>query len=120
MASSDLLHQRGGDQRGDHTQKFDQFLIRLSPQVSPIAWKLVNGVNEYEPSSMMGVVESPRGEEGGACFAPLALNVTAVNLEAYYNKAINYTLMVTFVSFLQVLLLIRQMEYTNTQSVSTC
>ncbi|KAJ7948332.1 transmembrane E3 ubiquitin-protein ligase 1-like [Quillaja saponaria] len=34
----------------------------------------------------------------------------------YYNKAVNYTLMVTFVSFLQVLLLIRQMEHSNTQS----
>jgi hypothetical protein len=85
--------------------------------VSPLAWKLVNGIHEYEPSSMVGVVESPREREEGECFAPLAVNVTAVNLEAYYNKAINYTLMVTFISFLQVLLLIRQMEYSNTQSV---
>jgi hypothetical protein len=86
-------------------------------QVSPLAWKLVNGIHEYEPSSMVGVVESPWEREEGECFAPLAVNVTAVNLEAYYNKAINYTLMVTFISFLQVLLLIRQMEYSNTQSV---
>jgi hypothetical protein len=91
----------------------------MTTQVSPLAWKLVNGIHEYEPSSMVGVVESPREREEGECFAPLAVNVTAVNLEAYYNKAINYTLMVTFISFLQVLLLIRQMEYSNTQSGSS-
>ncbi|GJP86208.1 hypothetical protein CLOP_g16260 [Closterium sp. NIES-67] len=46
----------------------------------------------------------------------LSINATAVDLEAYYSKAVNYTLMVTFVSFLQVLFIIRQMEHSNTQS----
>lgn len=96
-------------------------------------------------------MESPSVDDDGDCFSPLILNATSVNVEVYYNKAVNYTLMVTFVSFifyfyislagqfqmsmlyatvgkeflniypqvsfLQVLLLIRQMEHSNTQSV---
>lgn len=64
-------------------------------------------------------MESPSVDDDGDCFSPMALNATSVNIEVYYNKAVNYTLMVTFVSFLQVLLLIRQMEHSNTQSVSS-
>ncbi|XP_022725145.1 DSC E3 ubiquitin ligase complex subunit 1-like [Durio zibethinus] len=63
-----------------------------------------------------GLMESPAVDDDGNCFSPLLLNATSVNIEVYYNKAVNYTLMVTFVSFLQVLLLIRQMEHSNTQS----
>ncbi|KAK7257422.1 hypothetical protein RIF29_31397 [Crotalaria pallida] len=63
-----------------------------------------------------GLMESPSMDDDGDCFSPLQLNASSVNVEAYYNKAVNYTLMVTFVSFLQVLLLIRQMEHSNTQS----
>ncbi|EOX99456.1 RING/U-box superfamily protein isoform 2 [Theobroma cacao] len=63
-----------------------------------------------------GLMESPAVDDDGDCFSPLLLNATSVNVEVYYNKAVNYTLMVTFVSFIQVLLLIRQMEHSNTQS----
>ncbi|XP_054815238.1 transmembrane E3 ubiquitin-protein ligase FLY1-like [Prosopis cineraria] len=63
-----------------------------------------------------GLMESPSVDDDGDCFSPLTLNATSVNIEVYYNKAVNYTLMVTFISFLQVLLLIRQMEHSNTQS----
>ncbi|KAJ8764826.1 hypothetical protein K2173_010291 [Erythroxylum novogranatense] len=63
-----------------------------------------------------GLMESASVDDDGDCFLPLLLNATSVNIEVYYNKAVNYTLMVTFVSFLQVLLLIRQMEHSNTQS----
>ncbi|CAN0915112.1 Transmembrane E3 ubiquitin-protein ligase FLY2 [Linum grandiflorum] len=63
-----------------------------------------------------GLMESPAVDDDGECFSPLLLNATSVNIEVYYNKAVNYTLMVTFVSFIQVLFLIRQMEHSNTQS----
>lgn len=43
-------------------------------------------------------MESPSADEDGDCFSPLSLNATSVNIEVYYNKAVNYTLMVTFVS----------------------
>ncbi|RVW46846.1 Transmembrane E3 ubiquitin-protein ligase 1 [Vitis vinifera] len=46
-----------------------------------------------------GLMESPSVDDDGDCFSPLLLNATSVNIEAYYNKAVNYTLMVTFVSF---------------------
>lgn len=46
-----------------------------------------------------GLMESPSADDDGDCFSPLLLNATSVNIEAYYNKAVNYTLMVTFVSF---------------------
>ncbi|KAF8391329.1 hypothetical protein HHK36_023633 [Tetracentron sinense] len=63
-----------------------------------------------------GLMESSAVDDDGECFSSIVLNGTSVNIEVYYNKAVNYTLMVTFVSFLQVLLLIRQMEHSNTQS----
>ncbi|ONK74903.1 uncharacterized protein A4U43_C03F11300 [Asparagus officinalis] len=71
---------------------------------------------EHERYHLEGLVESPSADDDGECFSPILLNVTSLNIEVYYNKAVNYTLMVTFISFLQVLLLIRQMEHSNTQS----
>jgi uncharacterized protein YhhL (DUF1145 family) len=71
---------------------------------------------EHEKYRLEGLMESPAVDDDGECFSSLLLNATSLNVEAYYNKAVNYTLMVTFISFLQVLLLIRQMEHSNTQS----
>jgi len=39
-----------------------------------------------------------------------------MNFEVYYTKAMHYTLMVTASSFAQVLLLVRQMDYSNSRS----
>jgi hypothetical protein len=77
-----------------------------------------DGEREHQVCEMQGLVEGPMIENEGECFSPLTVNATSVNVEVYYNKAVNYTLMVTFISFLQVLFLIRQMEHSNTQSVS--
>lgn len=44
-------------------------------------------------------MESPSVDDDVDCFSPMLLNATSVNVEVYYNKAVNYTLMVTFVSF---------------------
>ncbi|CAN6218908.1 unnamed protein product [Urochloa humidicola] len=71
---------------------------------------------EHEKYRLEGLMESPAVDDDGECFSPILLNATSLNVEVYYNKAVNYTLMVTFISFLQVLLLIRQMEHSNTQS----
>ncbi|KAL5793750.1 hypothetical protein ACOSP7_002344 [Xanthoceras sorbifolium] len=88
--------------------------IEIAAQISRVS------SNQHESDRdryhMEGYMESPAVDDDGDCFSPLLLNATSVNIEVYYNKAVNYTLMVTFVSFLQVLLLIRQMEHSNTQS----
>lgn len=48
---------------------------------------------------MQGLVEGPSmDDDQGECFSPIVVNATSVNVELYYNKAVNYTLMVTFVS----------------------
>ncbi|CAN8230188.1 unnamed protein product [Cochlearia groenlandica] len=86
--------------------------IEIAAHISRVASSGNNGDKSYY--HMEGMMESPG--VGDDCFSPLELNATSVNVEVYYNKAVNYTLMVTFVSFLQVLLLIRQMEHGNTQS----
>jgi hypothetical protein len=39
-------------------------------------------------------------------------------LQAYYSKAVHYTLLVTAASFIQVLLLVRQIEYTNSTNAA--
>lgn len=88
--------------------------IEISAQVSRVT-SLSNG-GDHDQYRIEGLMESPSADEDGDCFSPLMLNATSINIGVYYNKAVNYTLMVTFVSFLQVLLLIRQMEHSNTQS----
>lgn len=48
-------------------------------------------------------MESPSVDDDGDCLQPMLLNATSVNTEVYYNKAVNYTLMVTFVSFINII-----------------
>eukprot|EP00854_Cymbomonas_tetramitiformis_P003093 gene3093-3926_t len=50
------------------------------------------------------------------CDIELEVNTTSIQLQAYYNKAINYTLMVTCIGLAQMLLLMQQIDYTNTQA----
>ncbi|XWS54165.1 hypothetical protein CRYUN_Cryun10bG0066100 [Craigia yunnanensis] len=88
--------------------------IEIGGQISRISSTQNDG--DHDRYRIEGLMESPTVDDDGDCFSPLLLNATSVNIEVYYNKAVNYTLMVTFVSFLQVLLLIRQMEHSNTQS----
>ncbi|KAE8673015.1 RING/U-box superfamily protein isoform 2 [Hibiscus syriacus] len=88
--------------------------IEIDAQISRISSSQNDG--DHDRYHIEGLMESPTVDDDGDCFSPLLLNATSVNIEVYYNKAVNYTLMVTFVSFLQVLLLIRQMEHSNTQS----
>ncbi|KAL4280277.1 hypothetical protein GQ457_03G006620 [Hibiscus cannabinus] len=88
--------------------------IEIAAQISRISSRQNDG--DHDRYHIEGLMESPTVDDDGDCFSPLLLNATSVNIEVYYNKAVNYTLMVTFVSFLQVLLLIRQMEHSNTQS----
>ncbi|XP_068654890.1 transmembrane E3 ubiquitin-protein ligase FLY1-like isoform X2 [Aristolochia californica] len=88
--------------------------LEIAAQVSRISYGQNDG--ERERFHLEGLMESPALDEDGECLSPIVLNATSINIEVYYNKAVNYTLMVTFISFLQVLLLIRQMEHSNTQS----
>ncbi|XP_039040111.1 transmembrane E3 ubiquitin-protein ligase FLY2-like [Hibiscus syriacus] len=88
--------------------------IEIAAQISRILSSQNDG--DHDRYHIEGLMESPTVDNDGDCFSPILLNATSVNIEVYYNKAVNYTLMVTFVSFLQVLLLIRQMEHSNTQS----
>ncbi|KAF7140552.1 hypothetical protein RHSIM_Rhsim06G0139400 [Rhododendron simsii] len=88
--------------------------IEIAAQISRVSATQNDG--DHDRYHIEGLMESPSVDDDGDCFSPMLLNTTSVNVEVYYNKAVNYTLMVTFVSFLQVLLLIRQMEHSNTQS----
>ncbi|KAH9566364.1 hypothetical protein CY35_04G126700 [Sphagnum magellanicum] len=90
--------------------------IQLVTQVSTV---LSDDKSKHDQQicEIQGRVEAPMMDnEQGECFSSLVVNATSVNVEVYYNKAVNYTLMVTFISFLQVLFLIRQMEHSSTQS----
>ncbi|KAM3382730.1 transmembrane E3 ubiquitin-protein ligase FLY2 isoform X1 [Capsicum galapagoense] len=88
--------------------------IEIAAQITRVSSSSNDGARDHY--HLEGLIESPSVDADGDCFSPLLLNATSVNIEVYYNKAVNYTLMVTFISFLQVLLLIRQMEHSNTQS----
>ncbi|MQL86573.1 hypothetical protein Taro_019112 [Colocasia esculenta] len=100
--------------------EWQDFLIQFS--IILVASLLLSD-GAHERYHLEGIMESLAVDDDGECFSAIGLNATSVNIEIYYNKAVNYTLMVTFVSFrllnvsfLQVLLLIRQMEHSNTQS----
>jgi hypothetical protein len=54
---------------------------------------------EHDSFQLEGLMESPSVDDDGDCISPLQLNATSINIGVYYNKAVNYTLMVTFVSF---------------------
>ncbi|XP_006351940.1 transmembrane E3 ubiquitin-protein ligase 1-like [Solanum tuberosum] len=88
--------------------------IEIAAQIARVSSSSNDGARDHY--QLEGLIESPSVDADGDCFSPMLLNATSVNIEVYYNKAVNYTLMVTFISFLQVLLLIRQMEHSNTQS----
>ncbi|XP_019159035.1 PREDICTED: DSC E3 ubiquitin ligase complex subunit 1 [Ipomoea nil] len=88
--------------------------IEIAAQISRVSSAQNDG--DHDRYHLEGLMESPSVNDDGDCFSPILLNASSINIEVYYNKAVNYTLMVTFVSFLQVLLLIRQMEHSNTQS----
>ncbi|GFZ05646.1 RING/U-box superfamily protein [Actinidia rufa] len=51
---------------------------------------------DHDRYHIEGLMESPSVDDDGDCFSPMLLNATSVNVEVYYNKAVNYTLMVTF------------------------
>ena len=51
-------------------------------------------------------MESPAVDDDRECFSPILLNATSLNVEVYYNKAVSYTLMVTFVSSVAVFLML--------------
>lgn len=50
------------------------------------------------------------------CHTEVGIVLTTLDTETLFGKAINYTLLVTVVAFIQVVVLIRQMEVTSTQA----
>lgn len=50
------------------------------------------------------------------CHTEVGIVLTTLDTETLFGKAINYTLLVTIVAFIQVVVLIRQMEVTSTQA----
>ncbi|XP_028775258.1 transmembrane E3 ubiquitin-protein ligase FLY2 [Neltuma alba] len=119
LFSSQVFQESSRDKtrRNKHSPLYDMEKhcnIEIAGQFSRLSASKNDG--DHDRFHLGGLMESPSVDDDGDCFSPLMLNATSVNIEVYYNKAVNYTLMVTFISFLQVLLLIRQMEHSNTQS----
>jgi len=59
---------------------------------------------------MKGVMKSPN------CNIAFEVDSASIVFSTYYSKAINYVVMVALAAFAEIILTIRQMEYTNTQS----
>ena len=81
------------------------FFLAVSPPDDDDAAKPIMDVK--------GIMHSPN------CDSVLVAEVSSIQFDTYYRKATNYVIMVTFVTCIQILLLIKQMEATNTQSVLT-
>jgi transmembrane E3 ubiquitin-protein ligase len=63
-------------------------------------------------------MESPAVNDDGECFSPILLNATSLNVEVYYNKAVNYTLMVTFVSSVNLIFILSLLICHSVQSLT--
>jgi hypothetical protein len=109
-------------------------LFQMKLQVHlPEDEQLLDGADGGEADRQVDGSGEEMGEEGGEmaraahqislsgnitsnnCGFSLHVNATAMNFEVYYTKAMHYTLMVTAASFLQVLLLVRQIDYSNSR-----
>lgn len=67
-------------------------------------WNFISSEGEHDKYRFEGLTEAPALDSDGECFTPILLNASSINVDVYYNKAVNYTLMVTFVSFLNELI----------------
>ncbi|KAK4484456.1 hypothetical protein RD792_007039 [Penstemon davidsonii] len=71
--------------------------IEIAAQITRVSSSKNDG--DHNKYHLEGLMESPSVDDDLDCFSPMLLNATSVNIEVYYSKAVNYTLMVTFVSF---------------------
>ncbi|KAJ9562917.1 hypothetical protein OSB04_008077 [Centaurea solstitialis] len=65
--------------------------VEISAQISRVSSTQTDG--DHDRYYMEGLMESPSADDDGDCFSPMLMNATSVNIEVYYNKAVNYTLM---------------------------
>uniref|UniRef100_A0A0E0Q8P0 RING-type E3 ubiquitin transferase n=1 Tax=Oryza rufipogon TaxID=4529 RepID=A0A0E0Q8P0_ORYRU len=65
--------------------------VEIAAKVVRVSSNLNEG--EHEKYRLEGLMESTAVDDDGECFSPILLNATSLNVEVYYNKAVNYTLM---------------------------
>ncbi|KAK1358909.1 Transmembrane E3 ubiquitin-protein ligase 1 [Heracleum sosnowskyi] len=90
--------------------------IEIMAQISRVP--LMQSNEDRYSYHIEGSMNSFSVDDKGDCLQPMLLNATSVNTAMYFYKTVIYNLMVTFISFLQVLLLIRQRKHSNTHSGS--
>ena len=98
---SRISSSQNGTEKSLGVQIISTFVYTIFPKPFLVCEQTLKFVvdGERDRYQLEGLMESPSVADDGDCFSPLLLNATSVNIEVYYNKAVNYTLMVTFVSF---------------------
>lgn len=98
---SRISSSQNGTEKSLGVQIISTFVYTIFPKPFLVCEQSLKFVvdGERDKYQLEGLMESPSVADDGDCFSPLLLNATSVNIEVYYNKAVNYTLMVTFVSF---------------------
>ena len=91
-----------------HSERYPH--VRTSVLVRPDAEDNFMDEGQDELVEMKGVFSASQ------CNTNMTLILSTLDTETLFGKAINYTLMVTVVAFIQVIVLIRQMEMTSTQA----
>ncbi len=85
---------------------------KITPRTaSPLAWSR-QGASQHECLVSLMYTHAHTHRSVRTCSYLLIL------LQVYYSKAVHYTLLVTAASFIQVLLLVRQIEYTNSTNAA--
>ncbi|CDF32392.1 unnamed protein product [Chondrus crispus] len=103
-SGASILESARGDVGADIAPGF------LSNGVGPPAGAEEHVSEQDEMVRMHGTFESD------ACKTKMTIELSTLDTDKLFGKAINYTLLVTVVAFAQVIVLIRQMEMTSTQA----
>eukprot|EP00210_Caulerpa_lentillifera_P001962 g1883.t1 len=70
------------------------------------------------PQQYIGRIHMTGGVYSPNCNISLSVSASSFHLEKHYSKAVHYTLITAIVTFIQILLMIKQMEGTSTPATS--
>eukprot|EP01119_Soliformovum_irregulare_P019949 TRINITY_DN6405_c3_g1_i1.p1 TRINITY_DN6405_c3_g1~~TRINITY_DN6405_c3_g1_i1.p1 ORF type:complete len:561 (-),score=114.99 TRINITY_DN6405_c3_g1_i1:20-1702(-) len=104
-----------------HQNCYFMFLLQVENVTSSWNFHWKEWFSEETPESESVVESGPNITMKGViwssqCGVKLSASAFTIDFSSYITKATNYVVLIIFSSFLEIILLIRQMEYTHTQT----
>lgn len=92
---------------------FSKIKVSLNDSTSETSF-----ANSAHPQQHLGRVQMTGEIYSPNCNVSLSINASSFHLEKHYSKAVHYTLVTAIITFIQILLMIKQMEGTSTPATS--